>query len=414
MSETLVIRLRAPEEAPASWLVLDGNGARSGPMLSGPVSDACELAQGRRVVLLLPGTEITLAEPELPLRGGARLAQVVPYALEEQLASDVDTLHFTVGQRAADAVGTPVAIVARSLMQRWHGACETAGIHLDAAYADSAAVPVAATGCTLLLDESLLYVRPAGGLPYVLDAAALPDALEMALPAPDPDSAGAEPGEHVTFYASAAEYEQHRDAIEGLRDRTASLQVKLLPEGPLPVLAAQAVSGGGVNLLQGEFSSRASLGSRLRAWRLPAALAAASALLFAINQGLGWWQGSRAEQNLDAQIAQVFAQVLPGQPVVDPRAQIQGALGAQDAAGTGLLPALSALAEAMAQAPSATIEAMSFRGNALELRLTAPTVESLDGIKQAISRNGITAELQSATPRDGVVEGRLQVRLGQA
>jgi general secretion pathway protein L len=414
MSETLVIRLRAPEEAPASWLVLDGNGARSGPMLSGPVSDACELAQARRVVLLLPGTEITLAEPELPLRGGARLAQVVPYALEEQLASDVDTLHFTVGQRAADALGTPVAIVARSLMQRWHGACETAGIHLDAAYADSAAVPVAATGCTLLLDESLLYVRPAGGVPYVLDAAVLPEALELALPAPDPDSEGAEPGEHVTFYASAAEYEQHRDAIEGLRDRTASLQVKLLPEGPLPVLAAQAVSGGGVNLLQGEFSSRASLGSRLRAWRLPAALAAASALLFAINQGLGWWQGSRAEQNLDAQIAQLFAQVLPGQPVVDPRAQIQGALGAQDAAGAGLLPALSALAEAMAQVPSATIEAMSFRGNALELRLTAPTVESLDGIKQAISRNGITAELQSATPRDGVVEGRLQVRLGQA
>jgi general secretion pathway protein L len=415
MSETLVIRLRAAEEAPASWLVLDGNGARSGPMFSGPVSDALGLAEGRRVVLLLPGTEVTLAEPELPVRGGAsRLVQVVPYALEEQLASDVDTLHFTVGPRAADSVGTPVAIVSRSLMQRWYGACEAAGIHLDAAYADSAAVPVAATGCTLLLDESLLYVRPAGGVPYVLDAAVLPEALELALPAPDPDAEGVEPGEHVTFYAGAAEYEQHRDAIEGLRDRTASLQVKLLPEGPLPVLAAQAVSGGGVNLLQGPFSSRASLGSRLRAWRLPAALAAGTALLFAVNQGLGWWQGSRIEKNLDAQIAQVFAQVLPGQPVVDPRAQIQGALGAQDNSGAGLLPAMTALADAMAQAPSAKIEAMSFRGNALELRLTAPTVESLDGIKQAISRNGISAELQSATPRGGVVEGRLQVRLGQA
>jgi general secretion pathway protein L len=378
------------------------------------LSDAVELAQGRRAVLLVPGTEVTLAEPDLPLRGGARLAQVVPYALEEHLASDVDTLHFTVGPRAADAVGTPVAIVSRSLMQRWHGACVAAGIHLDAAYADSTAVPVAATGRTLLLDESLLYVRPAGGLPYVLDAAVLPAALELALPAADPDAEAAEPGEHVTFYASPAEYERHRDAIEGLRDRTASLQVKLLPEGPLPVLAAQAVSAGGVNLLQGAFSSRASLGSRLRAWRLPAALAAGTALLFAVNQGLGWWQGSRAEKSLDAQIAQVFAQVLPGQPMVDPRAQIQGALGAQSTPGAGLLPAMTALAEALAQAPSAKIEAMSFRGNALELRLTAPTVESLDGIKQAISRNGITAELQSATPRDGVVEGRLQVRLGQA
>jgi hypothetical protein len=31
-----------------------------------------------------------------------------------------------------------------------------------------------------------------------------------------------------------------------------------------------------------------------------------------------------------------------------------------------------------------------------------------------MSRDGITVELQSATPRDGLVEGRFQVRVGQA
>jgi type II secretory pathway component PulL len=129
---------------------------------------------------------------------------------------------------------------------------------------------------------------------------------------------------------------------------------------------------------------------------------------------LSWWQDSRSEKALDAQIAQVFSQLLPNQPIVDPRAQIQGVLGAQGASGVGLLAAMTALAEAMAQAPLAKIEAMSFRGDALELRLTAPSVESIDGIKQAISRNGISAELQSATPRGTVVEGRLQVKLGQA
>jgi general secretion pathway protein L len=406
-----VIRLRAAEEAPASWLVVDANGARSGPLQSGPVSDALNLAPGRRIVLLVPGTEVGLAEPELPLRSGARLAQVVPYALEEQLASDVDALHFAVGARNAGAVGTPVAFVARSLMQRWYDQCQAAGIHPDAAYADSTAVPAAATGCTLLLEDALLYVRRADALPYLLDATDLPAALDLALVAAEPV---AESGENVTFYTGTAEYEQHRDVIEGLRERTASLQVKLLPEGALPLLAAQAAGGAGVNLLQGPFGVRATLGSKLRQWRLPASLAAAVALLFVANQAVGWWQMSRAERALDAQIAEIFAQALPGQPVVDPRAQMQGALGAGPAAGGGLLPVMSALAEAMAQAPSARIEAMSFRGNALELRLTAPTVESLDGIKQIMNRDGMTAELQSATPRGGVVEGRLQVRLGQA
>ena len=411
MSETLVIRLRAADEAPASWLVVDENGARSGPLVNGPVADALNLAATRRVVLLLPGSDVTLAEPELPLRGGARLAQVVPYALEEQLASDVDTLHFAVGTRGTGAAGTPVAIVSRSLMQRWHDQCEAAGITADAAYSDAAAVPGSPGGCTLLLDETLLYVRRADALPFVLDAAPLPEVLDSLLPPPED---GAEPGEHVSFYCSAADYERHRDVIEGLRPRTATLQVKLLPDGPLPLMAAQAAGGAGVNLLQGAFAPRSTLGTRFKEWRLPAALAAGTALLFVANQGLGWWQARKAEQALDMQIAEVFAQILPGQPVVDPRAQIQGVLSAGAKGGGGLLPAMTLLAQAMAQAPAARIEAMSFRGNALELRLTAPTVESLDGIKQSMSRDGVTAEIQSATPRDGVVEGRLQVRLGQA
>jgi general secretion pathway protein L len=362
-------------------------------------------------VLLVAGSEITLAEPELPVRGGARLAQAVPFALEEQLASDVESLHFAVGARTPGSVGTPVAVVARSQLDRWHAQCDAAGIHPDAAYADSTVLPATPGSCTLLLDEPSLYVSRTDGLPFVLDATPLAAALDLVITEPGADG---EASEHVTFYTTPTEYERHREAIEGLRARTATLQVKLLPDGPLPLLAPQAATGAGINLLQGAYAPRSSLGTKVREWRLPAALAAATALLFVTTQAVSFWQSSRAEKALDAQIAEIFAQALPGQPVVDVRAQMQGALASRGAAGGGLLPVVSVLAQAIAQAPSARIEAMSFRGNALELRLTAPTVESLDGIKQAMSRDGITVELQSATPRGGVVEGRFQVRVGQA
>jgi general secretion pathway protein L len=413
MSETLVIRLRAAEEAPASWLIVDGNGARSGPVQTGPLADALNLVEGRSVVLLLPASDVVLAEPELPLRGGARLAQAVPFALEEQLASDVETLHFAVGSRGVGAVGTPVAVVARGLIDRWYQACEAAGIHADAAYSDAAAVPVSPNSCTLLLDEGLLYVRRADSVPYALDANPLSTALELALAAPSSDEQ-AEPSEHVTFFASPSDYEQHRETIEGLRSRTATLQVKLLPDGSLPLLAAQAVAGAGVNLLQGPYAARSSMAVRLREWLLPAGLAAATAVVFIAGQGLSIWHHQQAEKKLDAQIAQVFAAAMPGQKVVDPKAQMQGVLGNRSASQGALLPVMSVLAQAMAQSPQARIEALSYRGNALDLRLSAPSVEAIDAIKQAMTRDGITAELQSATPRGQAVEGRLQVRLGQA
>ena len=411
MAETLVIRLRAAPEAPASWLIVDANGARSGPARSGTVADALPLAAGRRVLLLVPGSEVALAEPELPLRGGARVAQAVPFALEEHLASDVDALHFAIGSRADSAMGTPVAAVARGLMDRWNGTCVEAGLAPQAAYADSAVVPAMPTGCTLLLDESALYVRRAEAMPFVLDAEPLATALDSALGRPADEGT---PGEHVTFFVSPGEYVVNRDLVEGLRARTASLQVKLMTEGALPVLAAQAVGANAVNLLQGTYAPRRSVSGGLQRWRLPAALAAACLLAFLAVQALSLWKLSRAEKRLDAQITEVFQQALPGQPVVDPRAQMQGVLGGGSAQGA-LLPALSVLAQALAGAPAGgKVEAINLRGDALDLRLVAPTVEALDGIKQAMARNGIDAELTSATPRGDVVEGRLQLKLGPA
>jgi general secretion pathway protein L len=407
MSETLVIRLRAADGAQASWLIVDANGARSGPVQSGPLADALGLAQHRAIVLLLPGSEVTLAEPELPLRGGARLVQAVPFALEEQLASDVEGLHFAIGARATGAAATPVAIVSRNLMERWLEACEAAGIHPDAAYADTALVPATPGGTTILLDGETLHFRREGSLPFALDADPLADATAFAV-----DGAGS-PAGHVAFFATPAEYEQHRETIEALRERTSTLQVKLLPDGPLPLLAGQCANSTAVNLLQGPYAARSSLAMGFRRWRVPAALAAATAIVFVIVQGLSAWQLSQAERKLDAQIAQVFAQALPGQKVVNPRAQMEGLLGGGGGS-SALLPTLSALSRALAGSPQARVESINCRGDAVDLRLMAPSVESLDSLKRAMSVDGLSAELQSATPRGEMVEGRLVVKLGRS
>ena len=236
-------------------------------------------------------------------------------------------------------------------------------------------------------------------------------ALDIALAPPSDD---AEPHEHVTCYVSPAEYESNRDLIEGLRPRTASLQVKLMTEGALPLLAAQAAATGAVNLLQGPYAPRSSMSGRLQRWRLPAAIAAACLLAFLAGQALSLWKLTRAEKQLDAQITEVFQQALPGQPVVDPRAQMQGVLGGAGSGAGALLPVLSVLAQAMAGSPAGKLEAVNLRGDALDLRLVAPTVEALDGIKQAMARSGIEAELTSATPRGDVIEGRMQLKLGPA
>ncbi|MGI9245993.1 MAG: type II secretion system protein GspL, partial [Steroidobacteraceae bacterium] len=322
MTETLAIRLRSTDDAPASWVIIDGNGARSGPVQSGPVADALGMSQGRRTVVILPAAEVTLAEPDLPpVRGTARIAQAVPFALEEQLASDLEQLHFAVGARNPAASATPVAIVARTVLERWRESWEAAGIRPVAAYAESSLLPSAPNVTVLVLDEDTLHVSRPAGVPYAIDAFSLGEALELALGAH-----ADQPGEHVTFYATPGDYDANQGAIEGLRTRTATMQVKLLPDGLLPLMAAQLPTARAVNLLQGAYAPPSSFGTQLQQWRVPAALAAATLLAFFAVQGVKLWQLHRAEKRLDAEIAQTFQSLLPGQRIVDPRAQLQGVL----------------------------------------------------------------------------------------
>src|SRR5512139_927942 len=97
MTEILVIRLS--NHVAAEWVIVDATGTRLNNVAIGSLEQAATEAPGRKVVVLVPGTDVLLSEPELPPKNAAKLAQIVPFALEEQLASDVETLHFAIGKR---------------------------------------------------------------------------------------------------------------------------------------------------------------------------------------------------------------------------------------------------------------------------------------------------------------------------
>src|SRR6202162_4335917 len=181
MADWLLIRLpRAPGEN-AAWLIADSRGAQVGPPQEGPLSLAAARAAGRRVCLLVPGSDVLLTEPEVPVKAGTRLAQLVPYALEEQLADNIEELHFALGKRSGDSPRAPVAVVARSLLQEWLTTVRAAGIEPAAIYADSDLLPQNPGQAVALLEADAVVVRPPGGTPVTLPADALEEALEIAL-----------------------------------------------------------------------------------------------------------------------------------------------------------------------------------------------------------------------------------------
>jgi hypothetical protein len=76
-----------------------------------------------------------------------------------------------------------------------------------------------------------------------------------------------------------------------------------------------------------------------------------------------------------------------------------------------LLHAMQTLGGALAQQPKTRIDALSYREQTIDMKLTAPSIDALSQLSQAMAKQGLSAEIQSSTPTSGGVDAHMQIRL---
>jgi general secretion pathway protein L len=411
MADWLLLRFpRSPEQS-VSWLVVDARGNPAGPPQSGPLSLAAPRAVGRRICVLVPGTDVLLAEPEVPLKAGAKLQQVVPFALEEQLADDIDDLHFAIGKRATDSARTPVAVVRRSLMDEWVTSLKAAGLEPETMYADSDLLPENPGQAVALMEEDVVVVRPPLSSPVTLPVEALGEALEIAQQAsPELATTGIR---GLVLYTGAAEWHQHSAQVEALRERFDGIKIQLLDGGPLALFAQQLPVAAPINLLQGQYAPTTDRTVGWRSWRVAAILLVSLIGLHVAGKAAELTVLKKSERALDLSIGDTFRTAMPGeQNSMDARRRMERRLADSQNGGdaTGLLPALQALVQARTVAPGTVLQALSFRQGAVELKVSAPDAASLDHMSQSLRANGWQAELTSGAAAGTRYEGRIVIR----
>ena len=81
---------------------VDESGAQITTPVSGLLQTVGEAARNRRVILLVPADAVLRTAADIPVKGQAKILQALPFAMEEQLADDIESLHFAVGRRGED------------------------------------------------------------------------------------------------------------------------------------------------------------------------------------------------------------------------------------------------------------------------------------------------------------------------
>lgn len=400
MRETLYIRLRAAEPgAPIPYCIARADAVASFIVEQAPVEALAALANGRRLVVLVPSADLRLAGVQLPARHLAKARQAVPFALEEQLADDIETLHFALGSRQEDG-SWPVAVVARERMMQWIGWLAEHDLRADAMIPDMLALPVPdERHFSLLVDGSEVIVRSARDHGFVCQR----EDLELCLQIADPERArvlrAVIPRDQI-FDPSVLDWPV--EPLHGFGN-------------PLEALLQQLHGMPAIDLLQGEYSHSQDWMRLWRPWRLAAGLAAAAILLV-----LGWHgvQAYRLGVVLETQIAANearFREVFPAETrIVDLEAQL-GQQISRLSGGTGgamLLRLLGVTAEALDAVPGLSVQTVQFRESALYVGLSAQSLQTLEDLKSWFaSPRAARMEVQSANAGAQGVQIRIRLSL---
>ncbi len=396
MRNTLLIHMTDSRGQRVRWLSTVGAGEGLSAVQEGSISEAAADANGRRVVVLVPSMDVLLTHAKVPSKNRQRVEKAVPYALEEQLAGDIEDSHFALGAPTDDDY--PVAVVSHDQMEAWLEVCTEAGLQPDVLMPDLLALPQDEEHWGVLVQHDYAVVRTGTMKGFACEqenlVSLLPLMTEAELPELIPVSDCGAMLEAAGFRVQSIE--ESRDALQ--------------------YMAEQLAQGIALNLLQGPYSRREQLSRLWRPWRVTAALLAAQLVVVCVYYGIQYYRLGKEQTMLSAKTEEVFRAALPDvRKMVNPRAQMEQRLKALQGSGGSTEFAFLAMVEQAGPALRGTngveVQGANYRDGQLDLELTVDNLQLLDQLKQSLSNNtGLVADIQSATAdADRKVKSRLRI-----
>jgi len=358
VSEQLILRLSSEPQQPIHWLVWSNDDNKT--IEYGDVAGVegldllTEKAQSRKVICLLPSVDITLKSVPMSSAFSRKTLQALPYMLEDELASDVERLHFSVIAKTPEMLH--VAVCEKHKMVTWLAWLSDANITPFKFIPDVLALPEPLENrwqAVLLQGQWLLKEQLHYG--WSCESRMLPSLLALRL-AEDPQQV-------ICSYGEAP------SACLG--------EWQALPSKPAIQVLAEGAVKQNCNLLDGEFKLKKESQLQLAKWKAPAI---AVALLFVILIAKTLVETQAVEQQIQTvqkQVEMVYKKAFPTQRALKYsriKKRIRGLVGQiSNDSETHFLTVLNDLLPVFSAVPSLQINNLKFNQAKKEMSLSVST-----------------------------------------
>lgn len=398
MIETLVVALNRTDPT-IKWAVFsEGRQIDEGHV--NQLTDLADKAGQRKVIAWLLSEDVLLTELKIPVGQQRNIRQIVPGLLEESVATDIEQLHFAIGDKTA-AGNVAIAAVENDTVNYWVEQFKSAGIALTALLPGGLALPWSEGNWTIQCEGSDCQIRVAAQSSFVFDRE------NLALLLPQFVKQWGEPRK-IHCFASAEQQQQLHFGFPTNFSEDIIEKQALLPD-------ASAIS---MNLLQGDYRVKKDYLQHWQKWRLSAMLVLAVIGLHLTGIAVDNYRLNKQVQSYKLEIASLFHSAFPNETrLVNPKAQMTEQMNKIKSQSTtsGFLMLLQQLAPIVDSMPDIQLTRIKYEQdlNTIVLDVTAKNYAGLDQLALQLEQANLTTELGSVSGRQGAYSARVVIGGGQ-
>lgn len=406
MAGTLLIHYSPGNPDQSVWSIVNNEGELTTKLEYGSLSDAAHFSENNKVVLLLDSSFIHINQVQIPTKNKQKLLHAAPFALEEQLADEIEDLHFVVASNT-NTDKTAVACIRHDILDAILNDCADAGIRADAVLPDSLCLAADDKQWAILLFNESAYIQQHALLSANIEREYFKTLLDFTF---DDDDTKI-PEKIILFQNSDEECEQiGHDKLSATEIINVSFN-----DHPLVVFCGHYKQAMPLNLLQNKYKPVRKGNAQLKRWRIAASLAFIWLTLHLGNTAYLGTQLEASNQELRAQIINIYKDSFPeSKKIVNARVQMEQKLNGLRSGSNDndmdFMSLLGASHKALTSNKDITIKAIDYRNNNMDISITSTNLKSVEMINTKLNNDTLKSEIISSTSENNIVKGKLRIK----
>lgn len=344
-----------------------------------------------------PGADVRLLPLAVSADEKKHIGKSLPFMLEEQVAEDIEKLHFASCPLDDEHLGVAVCTVEK-MQEWWEQLADLQGINQWVP--EPLLLPWQEGEWCLLLENEVAVIRFGDCAGCSIER----DMVPVVLAGGREDYA--DPGA-IIIYGD----DQAGDIAlvpPELRDRVQWRRGNLFSAMLLSDQRSDTL-----NLLQGAFAPRLPLARWWRQWRMVAVLFAAAFALQLLATYMDYRQLRSENLALRTAVQESYRKAYPRGAVVDPEKQLRRQLDALrgSAHSSGFISLLEQVGAVIASRPGTSIASINYndKGDEIRMNIVAPNYEVVEQVRSEINGSGLEAVMESSSAQGDRVRARLRV-----